>query len=82
MGISLHELQQQVLSQPKLIPSLYGDVDFTQVPERFTDQLHENSALPTRFASKYQASATVSNGWPEPKPTPCWATPWPMPMRR
>ena len=55
MGISLHELQQQVLSQPKLIPSLYGDVDFTQVPERFTDQLHENSALPTRFASKYRA---------------------------
>lgn len=49
MTISLEQLQQQVRAQKELIPSLYGDVDFNIVPERFTESLDEPSVLPKRL---------------------------------
>ncbi|MCG8313951.1 MAG: oxygenase MpaB family protein [Pseudomonadales bacterium] len=56
MGISLKELQTQVESQQHLIPSLYGDIDFNIVPERFTNDPNIESALPSRYAKKYRKS--------------------------
>ncbi len=54
MATSLQELKQQVISQAQVIPSLYGEVDFSQVPERFTDDPNIESAMPSRFARKYR----------------------------
>lgn len=48
--ISLQALQQQVISESDLISSFYDEVDFSRVPERFTDQLDVESTLPGRFA--------------------------------
>lgn len=55
MTMSLEELKAKVLSQKTLIPSLYGDVDFSLTPERFTDKLEDTSALSKHFARKYRA---------------------------
>ncbi len=54
MVISLDALQQQVENQKVLIPSLYGNVDFSITPERFTDRLDEKSSLPDKFARKHR----------------------------
>jgi len=45
MLLTLAELQTMVLSQKEKIPSLYGDIDFTIVPERFTENLEIPSTL-------------------------------------
>jgi len=55
MPLSLPELQARVQSQKTLIPSLYGDIDFSLTPERFTDDPAVESMLPGRFARKYRA---------------------------
>lgn len=54
MVMSLDELRAKVAAQKTLIPSLYGDVDFSIIPERFTDDLRDECALPGRFARKYR----------------------------
>ena len=54
MVMSLEELRAKVAAQKTRIPSLYGDIDFSVTPERFTDDLHDECALPGRFARKYR----------------------------
>ncbi|MDP2227294.1 MAG: oxygenase MpaB family protein, partial [Moraxellaceae bacterium] len=54
MVMPLEELKAKVLAQKTLIPSLYGDVDFSITPERFTDDLTVESMLPGKFARKYR----------------------------
>ncbi len=54
MTMSLEDLQTKVRSQKDLIPSLYGDVDFSVTPERFTDDIQIDSAMPDRMERKYR----------------------------
>lgn len=54
MVMSLEELRAKVYSQKELIPSLYGDIDFDIVPERFTASMNEKSMLPDGYAKKYR----------------------------
>lgn len=55
MTIPLKQLQAQVLEQKTRIPSLYGNVDFSIVPERFSSALGDRTMLPPKFARKYRA---------------------------
>lgn len=52
MTTPLSELQARVRAQKTLVPSMYGNVDFDIVPERFTADLHVKSSLPARFDRK------------------------------
>lgn len=54
MTKTLEELRAQVEGQKTLIPSLYGDVDFSKTPERFTEDPSVKSMLPGKFARKYR----------------------------
>ncbi len=54
MANSLQALQAQVLEQKTRIPSLYGDVDFSIVPERFAGARADRSLLPPTYARKYR----------------------------
>ena len=54
MPMPLKELQEQVLAQKTLIPSLYGDVDFSIVPERFAAGRNDKTMLPGKLTSKYR----------------------------
>lgn len=54
MATPLHILQAQVLEQKTRIPSLYGDVDFSIVPERFAGSLADKSLLPPKYARKHR----------------------------
>jgi hypothetical protein len=54
MTESLEALQARVRAQKDLIPSLYGDVDFSIIPERFAGDAGDECALPGRFARKYR----------------------------
>lgn len=54
MSVSLEDLRSQVQEQKTRIPSLYGNVDFSITPERFTDSLAVESMLPTRIAKKHR----------------------------
>ena len=56
MVMPLDELWAKVGAQKTLIPSLYGDVDFSITPERFTDDPNVESMLPGRFARKYRGA--------------------------
>jgi hypothetical protein len=53
--MSTAALKAKVLAQKTLIPSLYGEVDFSIVPERFAGQAGDDSILPGFFARKYRA---------------------------
>ncbi len=55
MPTPLSVLQAQVLEQKTRIPSLYGNVDFSIVPERFAPSLTDKSMLPGKFARKHRA---------------------------
>ena len=55
MTMPLSTLQAQVLEQKTLIPSLYGDVDFSITPERFTDSPDVRSMMPAKLARQYRA---------------------------
>jgi hypothetical protein len=59
--MSIEELRAKVAAQKTLIPSLYGDVDFSITPERFTDDLSDECALPGRFARKYRPKLLADN---------------------
>lgn len=54
MPTPLAALQAQVLEQKTRIPSLYGDVDFSIVPERFAPLPADKSLLPPRYARKFR----------------------------
>lgn len=54
MTMPLAELQAKVLSQKELIPSLYGDVDFSITPERFTNDINVDSTMPSKMARKHR----------------------------
>lgn len=54
MATPLHVLKAQVLEQKTRIPSLYGDVDFSIVPERFAGSPADKSLLPAKYARKYR----------------------------
>ncbi|MFZ5723903.1 MAG: oxygenase MpaB family protein [Pseudomonadota bacterium] len=54
MTESLADLKARVRAQKTLIPSLYGNVDFDIVPERFTTDPRVKSMLPARFDRKYR----------------------------
>lgn len=53
--LSLDALRAKVENQKTLIPSLYGDIDFSMTPERFTDDIGDTSLLPADFARRYRA---------------------------
>lgn len=45
-------LEQRIHAQRELVPSMYGQVDFAVVPERFTQDLADRSTLPTHLTRK------------------------------
>jgi len=53
--MSLAQLNAKVASQRTLIPSLYGNVDFSVTPERFTDDPAIDSSLRGSAALAYRA---------------------------
>lgn len=55
MVMPLEELKAKVRAQKELIPSLYGDVDFDMIPERFANKLSDETILPEYFTKKYRA---------------------------
>lgn len=61
MTQSLADLKAQVRAQKTLIPSLYGDIDFDIVPERFTRDPKVRSMLPGRFDRKYRGAILADN---------------------
>jgi hypothetical protein len=48
-------LEQKVHAQRERIPAMYGQVDFSRVPERFTQDVADQSSLPSRLAKKRPA---------------------------
>lgn len=56
----LVDLQAQVLSQKTRIPSLYGGVDFSIVPERFAGGLADTTMMPPSMA-RHQRAAIVAD---------------------
>lgn len=52
----LSELQQRVAEQKTRIPSLYGNVDFSIVPERFAGGAEDTSLLPPKMAARYRSN--------------------------
>jgi len=60
MVMPLHDLQHKVQSQKKTIPELYGNIDFTVTPERFTDDIGIESAMPSKLARKYRSKILSS----------------------
>ncbi|UYH53774.1 DUF2236 domain-containing protein [Qipengyuania sp. SS22] len=42
----------EVVAQREAIPAIYGSVDFTQLPERFSTDLSDQVEMPVRFASR------------------------------
>lgn len=54
MVMPLEQLKAKVAAQKTLIPSLYGEVDFSIIPERFAGKPDDNSTLPGFFARKYR----------------------------
>lgn len=54
MTQGLEALRAQVRHQKDLVPSLYGDVDFDMVPERFTDDVSVPSALAGKLEKRFR----------------------------
>jgi len=50
MHKSLENLDMRIAAQRELIPAVYGQVDFSSLPERFTQSLDEESSLPCSLA--------------------------------
>ena len=42
----------EVAAQREAIPAIYGSVDFTRLPERFSTDLADQVEMPARFASR------------------------------
>lgn len=54
MATSLQALKAQVAAQKTRVPSLYGDVDFSVVPERFAGRPEDTSMLPPKMAARHR----------------------------
>lgn len=54
MKTSLEALRAQVYAQKELVPSLYGDIDFSITPERFSADADVKSLMPRKFEKKYR----------------------------
>ncbi|MGD0846411.1 oxygenase MpaB family protein [Bradyrhizobium sp.] len=52
MKMTLEQVAAKVASQKELLPSLYGDVDFGSTPQRFTDDLRDESVLRGELVGK------------------------------
>lgn len=54
MALDLKQLQEKVRNQKKLIPSLYGKVDFDITPERFAEHMSDKSELSKKQDARRQ----------------------------
>jgi len=52
---STTHVEQKARAQREQNPAMYGDVDFSIVPERFTDRLSDDSSLPARMGKRRAA---------------------------
>jgi hypothetical protein len=52
MSTPITELKAAVASQAAQIPSMYGSVDFSTTPERFTVALGDESELAPEYAER------------------------------
>jgi ER-bound oxygenase mpaB/B'/Rubber oxygenase, catalytic domain len=52
MTIQTQSLQQKMFSQRERVPAMYGQVDFSVVPERFTAMAGDSTTLPANLGSK------------------------------
>lgn len=52
MNISIAELTEMVRTQKTLVPSIYGRIDFSSAPERFTVNLEDQTELGPQFAAR------------------------------
>jgi hypothetical protein len=48
-------LEAQIRAQAERVPSMYGQVDFSSLPERYTEALDDVSSLPKRLVAKRPA---------------------------
>src|SRR5690242_5896645 len=55
MTTPIEQLEQRVHAQRERNPVMYGAIDFSIVPERFTDALADASSLPARLRNKRAA---------------------------
>lgn len=55
MTSATESLQLRVQAQRSHNPTMYGSIDFSRVPERFTEQLSDASTLPKRLAGERPA---------------------------
>src|SRR6476619_7606145 len=46
------QLESKAHRQPERVPAMYGAIDFSIVPERFTEALGDTSTLPARFRAR------------------------------
>jgi len=53
--MDLTELQQTIAAQGALVPSMYGRVDFSVLPERFTQDVADASSLPRELSARRPA---------------------------
>jgi hypothetical protein len=51
-AISIDALQERVRAQKTRVPAIYGNVDFSAVPERFSDMPGDATSLSGRYASQ------------------------------
>src|SRR5688572_23436669 len=55
MATPTHRLEQRAHAQRERIPAMYGHIDFSVVPERFTEDVRGPSSLPAQFGAKRPA---------------------------
>lgn len=55
MSTVIEHYQQKVLSQCEINPAMYGDIDFNQIPLRFTDDLNDRSMLAKAVEQSHRA---------------------------
>jgi len=61
MVMALEELKSKVRSQQDIIPSLYGEIDFDIVPERFAGKADDVWALPAKTSQKYRTKLLANS---------------------
>lgn len=61
MTLTLQQLEQQVLAQKHLVPELYGNIDFTLTPERFSADPKVKTLLPSIYERLYRAKLLADN---------------------
>ncbi|HUB03337.1 MAG TPA: oxygenase MpaB family protein [Terriglobales bacterium] len=61
MNTPIVELNEMIAAQADQIPSMYGRVDFSMTPERFTEEPGDETELPPQFAS-HRAELLANKG--------------------